>query len=228
MIVCSFLPVTVDVAVCRPTSCAFDVLLGNVGCEFAPALVVGKFPPRGHVLLPAQPEKAAKRHDHIGDVSAFLVDHQMVNRANMLAFSALHVSSVDIWRGGEISSTFDIVHAFFLVSGHQTNAARCPLFLLLGNPPLQSRVIDGEAKGETPMDSQALNEKIEEIRALWHERLDEFDRTKTTPEDERLLDDTQNKVNDWLVRADKCDDDEAERELLVEGDELLLSLQPKI
>src|SRR5580700_1762123 len=74
--------------------------------------VVSQHRPREGMIVIADPEKAAKRHDGIGDVPGFLVDHEVVNRTQVLAGSVIDRCSLHLIGGNERAGFSYSVHVF--------------------------------------------------------------------------------------------------------------------
>src|SRR5262249_15959900 len=77
-----------------------ELLLGNVGAEPAQLRVIGEGAPRDRIVAVAKAHEAAEADDGVAHAARLLVDHQMIDLADMLAvravnFGAMHVLARD-------------------------------------------------------------------------------------------------------------------------------------
>ena len=98
MIVRSALPVPVPIPVVATGGSTFDFLLRDVRHKAVPGRIVSEFSPRDRMMVFAQPQKATKAHYRVGDPAGLLVDHEVVDCADVGTIITIDVSSVHIVR----------------------------------------------------------------------------------------------------------------------------------
>ena len=84
-------PIIVSVAV--ESWCAPKLLLGDVGSITSKACVVIELAPWDRMLVPTEAKEAAKGHHGIRDLSAHLLDHQSLDRTNVVSLRIIDVGS---------------------------------------------------------------------------------------------------------------------------------------
>src|SRR4029453_12739073 len=75
----------------------FDLPLRDVGAKAAERFVVGERTPGDGIMAVTEPEESAKAHDGIADATGHLVDDNMIDLADVLAVSPIHLRSLDVF-----------------------------------------------------------------------------------------------------------------------------------
>src|SRR6478735_5065594 len=79
----------------------FELFLGKRHDVAAALRVIVENAPRDRMVLFAEPEKAAERHDGVGDLAGLLVEHHVVDFAEMVATRIINVGACDAGAGNQ-------------------------------------------------------------------------------------------------------------------------------
>ena len=74
------------------------------------------------------------------------------------------------------------------------------------------------------MKPNELEEKINELKATYSERMNEVARTKTSEEETQALSAIKKRVDEVVSQADQAEDDKSKLEAIKRADEILLEL----
>lgn len=74
------------------------------------------------------------------------------------------------------------------------------------------------------MKPNELEEKINELKATYSERMNEVARTKTSEEETQALSAIKKRVDEVVSQADQAEDDKRKLEAIKKADEILLEL----
>ena len=96
MLVRPTLPVSVSIPIVGTGRGTFYFLLRDVCHEAVLGRIVTKFSPRDRMMVFAQTQKTAEAHHRVGDLTRLLVDHEVINCADVGTIVSINVSPVHI------------------------------------------------------------------------------------------------------------------------------------